>query len=60
MAVRMSALRAGRHLPLEKIPNVHFCRDSVDPRAIARMEELGQMKNPMASRIEPATFQLLA
>jgi hypothetical protein len=33
----------------------------VEPRAIVRLEILGQLKNPMTSlRLEPATFQLVA
>jgi hypothetical protein len=33
----------------------------VDPRAIVRLEELGQLKNPMTSSgVEPMTFQLVA
>jgi hypothetical protein len=33
----------------------------VDPRAIVRLEGLGQLKNPMTSLgIEPVTFWLLA
>jgi hypothetical protein len=35
-------------------------RGSVDPKAILRLEGLGQLKNPMTSGIEPATSQLVA
>jgi hypothetical protein len=36
-------------------------RCSVDPRAIVRLEGLGQLKNPIASSgIEPTTFRLVA
>jgi hypothetical protein len=36
-------------------------RGSVDPRIILRLEELGELKNPITSSgIEPATFWLLA
>jgi hypothetical protein len=36
-------------------------RGWVDPRAIVRLEGLGQLKNPMtSSEIEPATFWLIA
>jgi hypothetical protein len=35
-------------------------RSWVDPRVIVRLEELGQLKNPVtSSRIEPATFRLV-
>jgi hypothetical protein len=35
-------------------------RGSVDPRAIVRLEVLGQLKNPMTSSgIEPTTVQLV-
>jgi hypothetical protein len=44
MAVR-SALRAGR--PLR-------------PRAVVRLEGLGELKNPMTLGIEPATVRLVA
>jgi hypothetical protein len=38
-----------------------FLLEAVDPRAIVRLEGLGQLKNPMtSSRIEPATYQLVA
>jgi hypothetical protein len=51
MAVRLSALRAGRPLPTGRY----------DPRAIVRLGGLGQLKNPITSSgIEPATFQLVA
>jgi hypothetical protein len=36
-------------------------RGSVDPRAIVRLEGLGQLKNPInLSGIEPATFRIVA
>jgi hypothetical protein len=36
-------------------------RDSVDPRAIVRLEGLGQLKNPMTSSgIKTAAFELVA
>jgi hypothetical protein len=57
MAVRLSALRAGRPLPPRKIPGTHFLLES----ATVRLEELGQMKNPMTSSgTEPVTFRLAA
>jgi hypothetical protein len=61
MAVRLSALRAGRLLPPEKFLVLISIIDWVNPRAIVRLEELGLYKNLMASPgIEPATFQLVA
>jgi hypothetical protein len=47
MAVRLSALRAGRPLTSTKIPGTHSVRGWVDPRAIVRLEDLGQLKNPI-------------
>jgi hypothetical protein len=46
MAVRLSALRAGRALPPRNLPGTHFCwrLSRVDPSAIVRLEGLGQLK----------------
>jgi hypothetical protein len=61
MAVRLSALRAGRPLPPGRFLVLVFVIGRVDPRATLRLEELGQLKSPMASLgIEPLTFQLVA
>jgi hypothetical protein len=60
MAVRLSALRAGRPLPPRFLVLISV-RGSVDPRAIVQLEGLGQVKNPMtSSEIDPATFRLVA
>jgi hypothetical protein len=59
-AVRLSALRAGRPLPPRKIPGTHFYENWVDPRAIVRLEGLGQLKKFTSSGPEPATFRLVA
>jgi hypothetical protein len=61
MAVRFSALRAGRPLP-PKIYLVLICvRSLVDLRAIARLEGLSHLNIPMiSSGIEPAAFWLVA
>jgi hypothetical protein len=61
MAVKLSALRAG--LPLA--PGIFLVlisvRGRVEPRAIVRLEGLGQLKNTVTLLgIEPATFWLLA
>jgi hypothetical protein len=64
MAVKLSALRAGR--PLPPPPPGGFLvlisvRGCVDPRAIVRLEGLGQLNNPVTSSgNEPATFRLVA
>jgi hypothetical protein len=60
MAVRLSALRAGRYLPGRFLVLISV-RDWVDPGAIVRLEGLGQLKNPMTSSgIEPAASRLVA
>jgi hypothetical protein len=44
MAVRLSALRAGRALPPGRVLELISVRGSVDPRAIVWLEGLGQFK----------------
>jgi hypothetical protein len=61
MAVRLSASRAGRPVPAGRFREIISVRGWVAPRAIVRLEGLGQLKNPMTSSgIEPATFRLVA
>jgi hypothetical protein len=61
MAVRLSALRAGRPLPPGRFLVLISVRGFVDPRPIVQLEGLGQLKNPMtSSQIEPAIFQHVA
>jgi hypothetical protein len=56
--VRFSAPRAGRTLPPKTFLVLNSVRGWVDPRAIVRLEGLGQLKNPVTSSgIEPATFR---
>jgi hypothetical protein len=58
---RPLGLRADRPLPPGKFPVLISVRDSVDPRAIVRLERLGQLKNPMISaETEPTTFRLVS
>jgi hypothetical protein len=60
MAVR-STLGAGLNLPPVRFLVLITVRDWVDPRAIVRLEELGQLKNPVTlPGIQPATFRLVA
>jgi hypothetical protein len=55
MAVRLSALSAGRLLPQGKFLVLIPVRGSVDSRVIVRLEGLGELKNPLTSSgIEPA------
>jgi hypothetical protein len=54
MEVRLSALRAGHLLPLGRFLVLFYVRRWVDPRAIVRLEGLGQLKNLVtSSAIEP-------
>jgi hypothetical protein len=61
MAVRLSALRAGRFLPSRTFLVLTSVRGWVDPRVVVQLEGLGQLENEMtSSRIEPATFRHVA
>jgi hypothetical protein len=62
MAVRLSALSAGRPLPPGRFLVLISVRGWVNIRAIVRLEGLGQLKNPTSSSgIGPAaTFPLVA
>jgi hypothetical protein len=61
MAVRLSALRAGRPLTPGRFLVLISLKGWVDPWAIVRLEGLGELKNPITSRgIEPANFRLAA
>jgi hypothetical protein len=61
MAVRLSASRAGSPLPTGRFLVLISVRGKVDTRAIVRLEELDQLKNPITpSGIEPAIFMLVA
>jgi hypothetical protein len=54
-------LRAGRSSPQGKFLVHISVQGWVDPRAIVRLEGLGQFKNPMTSSgFEPPTFRLVA
>jgi hypothetical protein len=60
MAVRLSALRAGRSLLPGRFVVLICVRGRVDPRAIVQLEGLGQLKKSTSSGLKPATFQLVA
>jgi hypothetical protein len=61
MAGRLSSSRAGRPFSPGRFLLFISIRGWVEPRAIVRLEGLGQLKNPMtSSEIEPATFRLVA
>jgi hypothetical protein len=60
MAVRLSALRAGRPLPPGRFLVLISVRGCVDPKAIVRLEGLGQWINSMTlTGIEPAISRLV-
>jgi hypothetical protein len=60
MAVRLSALRAGRSLSPGRFLILISVRGIVDSRAILRLEGVGQLKNSIIfSGIEPANIQNL-
>jgi hypothetical protein len=60
MAVRLSTLCAGRRLTPGRFLVLISVRGWVDPRAIVRLEGLGQLKNCNSSGLDPATFRLVA
>jgi hypothetical protein len=61
MAVRLSALLAGRPLPQEDSWYSFLLEAVSTPVPLVRLEGLGQLRNPMTSSgIEPAIFRLLA
>jgi hypothetical protein len=60
MAVRLSALRGGRHLPPGTFLVLISVRGWVDRKVIVRLEGLGQLKKSTSSGLEPATFRLVA
>jgi hypothetical protein len=61
MAVRLSTLRAGLPLRPRRFLVLTSVRGGVDPRAIVRLEGLGQLKNPITSSgIETEIFRLVA
>jgi hypothetical protein len=61
MAVRLSALRAGRPLPPGIFLVLISVRGCVDPRARVRLEGLGKLKSAMTSSgIELVTFRFVA
>jgi hypothetical protein len=61
MAVRLSALRAGRSLPPGRFLVLISVRGWVNLRATVSLEGLSQLNNPMTSSgMEPATFRFVA
>jgi hypothetical protein len=61
MAVRLSALNPGLPLSPRRFLVLISVTGRVDPRAIVRLEELGQLKNLLTSSgIETVIFRLVA
>jgi hypothetical protein len=61
MAVRVSALHAGRPLSPGRFLVLVSFRDWANPRALMQLEGLGQLKNPVTSSgMEPKNFRLIA
>jgi hypothetical protein len=57
MAVRLSALRAGRPLPPGRFLVPIYVRGWVDPRVTVQLEGLGKLKKSTSSGLDPATFR---
>jgi hypothetical protein len=60
MTARLSALLADRFLLPGRFLVLIFVKGRVDPRATLQLEGLGKLKKSTSSRLEPATFQLVA
>jgi hypothetical protein len=61
LELRFSALLAGRQLLPGRFLALFSVRGGANPRAIVRLEGLGQLKNPMFSwEIETVISQLVA
>jgi hypothetical protein len=61
MAVKLLTLRMGRPLPPERFLLLISFRGLVEPRAVVRLEGLGQLRNPVTSpENEPTTSRLVA
>jgi hypothetical protein len=60
MAVRSSALRAGRPLAPRRFLVLIYVRGWVDTRATVRLEGLGKFKKSTSSGFDPTTFRLVA
>jgi hypothetical protein len=58
MAVRLSALRAGRRLPPKKIPGTYFCYRLSLSQGHSGAERL-KLKKSTSSRLDPSTFRLV-
>jgi hypothetical protein len=60
MGLSLLALRAGRPLPLRKVPGTHFCYRLSRTQGHSAAGRIRQIEKSISSGLESATFQLVA